>query len=397
MTIKLANIANKIQPSATLSLNAKAAELKTNGRDIISLSVGEPDFDTPHHIKEAAIKAINDGKTRYTPVDGVKELKQAICDKFQRDNNLQYNPGQILVSCGAKHSLFNICHALLNPGDEAIIPAPFWVSYPDIVKTADALPKIISTDIRAQYKINATQLNAAITSKTKLLILNSPSNPSGISYSPTELQQLAAVLLKHPHVYIISDDIYEHILWSQNSFTNILNICPELYARTIIVNGVSKAYAMTGWRIGFMAGNPEIIAACKKIQSQSTSCPCSIAQYASIAALNGPGDTINAMVTEFKKRHDFIFELLQRIENLDVIPSHGTFYSFPDFSKIISQKQKIQNDLALSEYLLDTAGIAVVPGSAFGYPGGLRFSFAVNMDTIEKSVIRIKNAIDQLD
>jgi aspartate aminotransferase len=393
MTIILSEASDRIQSSPTLALNARAAELKSEGRDIVSLSVGEPDFDTPQHIKEAAIKAIHDGKTKYTAVDGTPSLKQAVVEKFARENNLKYEPQQTLVSCGAKHSIFNLCMALLNPGDEAIIPSPYWVSYPEMVKITGAKPVFINTTIEQNYKITASQLEKAITPKTRLLFLNSPSNPSGMVYSKVELQQLAEVLLKHPKILILSDDIYEHILWQNEPFANILNACPSLYDRTIVVNGVSKAYAMTGWRIGYAAGPMPLINAMKKIQSQSTSCPCSISQAAAEVALSGNQTCIKKMVAEFKKRHDLVFDTLKTINGIKVIPSNGTFYSFPDMQSIIDSMENINSDLELSEYLLNEAGVALVPGSAFGVPGAVRISYAINIEVLADTLAKIKECI----
>ena len=321
MPNELSELVNRIKPSPTMVLAGCASELKAQGKDIISLSVGEPDFDTPEFIKQAAIKALVDGKTKYTPVAGIPSLRQAVTDKFARENQLKYKPEQIIVSCGAKQCIFNASLALLNPGDEAIIPAPYWVSYPDIIKITGAKPVIILTNIEQKHKITAEQLEQAINKNTKLIILNSPSNPSGVIYSAKELKALAEILLKHPQVYIVTDDIYEHINWSGEAFCNIVNVCPELYDRTVVVNGVSKAYAMTGWRVGYAAAPVAITKAMQKIQSQSTSCACSIAQFATEAALNGNQTCIQTMLQAFKQRHDYVFEILSSIEGIEVIPS----------------------------------------------------------------------------
>jgi aspartate aminotransferase len=382
-----------IKPSITLTIAARAIELKARGEDIIDLGVGEPDFDTPDFIKEAAIKAIHDGFTKYTPVDGTAGLKKAIVDKFARENQLHYQPQQVLVSCGAKHSLYNLFVALLNPGDEVIIPAPFWVSYPDMILLADGVPKMVATDAQQRFKMSAAQLEAAITPKTRLLILNSPSNPSGMAYTRAELTALATVLLRHPQVTIVTDDIYEHVLWAQEPFANIVNVCPELQDRTVVVNGVSKAYAMTGWRIGYAAGHVSIIAAMRKVQSQSTSNPNSIAQVAAEAALNGDQSFIKTMATEFKRRHDFIVQAVNKIPGLQCMPGDGTFYAFISVEKLLG-KNGIENDVAFAEFLLKEAKISAVPGSGFGTPGYMRISFATSMQQLEKAVARMAKALE---
>jgi aspartate aminotransferase len=396
MSIELSELVNRIKPSPTMVLAGRATELKAQGKDIINLSVGEPDFDTPEFIKQAAIKALADGKTKYTPVAGTPSFKQAIVDKFARENQLQYKPEQIIVSAGAKQCIFNACLVLLDPQDEVIIPAPYWVSYPDMVKITGAKPKFVSTNIAQNYKITPTQLEQAINKNTKLIILNSPSNPSGIIYSKAELKALAEILVKHPQIYIITDDIYEHINWSGSPFYNIVNVCPELYDRTIVVNGTSKAYAMTGWRIGYAAASVAITKAMQKIQSQSTSCACSIAQAAAEAALNGDQTCIRSMLQAFKKRHDFVFNTLSSIQGIKVIPSDGTFYSFPDMREVINRAKNIQSDIELSDYLLSEAGIAITPGTAFGLPGSMRISYAVAQDSLSNALDRLKLSIDRV-
>ena len=394
MTRPLASRLTPIKPSATLAITARAAELKRQGKDIIALSVGEPDFDTPEHIKMAAQEALAKGYTKYTAVDGIPELKTAIIEKFKRDNQLHYDAKQVLVSCGAKHSIFNLCQALLNPGDEVIIPAPYWVSYPDIVRLAQATPVILSAPIEQNFKITAEQLAATITDKTRLLCLNSPSNPTGISYTKNELEALAQVLLQHPQVYIMSDDIYEHICWDENPFVNILNACPDLMDRTLVVNGVSKAYAMTGWRIGYAAGPSDLIAAMKKIQSQSTSNPASISQYAALEALSGDQSVIQTMVTAFQRRHDLVHKALNQISDLNAMATKATFYSFPNLSKIITRLPQVTDDVALAELILNQAGVAVVPGSAFGSPGCIRLSFATSDDILITALNRIRSVLE---
>jgi aspartate aminotransferase len=397
MPIELASRVLNIKPSPTLAVSARAEELKMAGKNIISLSVGEPDFDTPNHIKEAAIKALQQGYTKYTAVDGIKSLKQAICDKFARENNLQYTLKQILVSCGAKHSIYNLFAALLNAGDEVIIPAPFWVSYPDMVKLNDGIPIIVSAGLAQQFKITPAQLDAAITSKTRMVILNSPCNPTGVAYTRAELAALGEVLLKHPDVLIISDDIYEHTLWSKESFNNIVMACPQLYERTIVINGVSKAYAMTGWRIGYAAGPANIINAMTKIQSQSTSNPTSIAQYAAEAALNGDQTCIASMTKAFKERYEFVFNQLKSMPGIKCLPCDGTFYIFPSVEDLIINCSRINNDIEFAEYLLTEAEIAVVPGSAFGAPGFIRISYATSMEKLTVAMERMSRAIERLD
>ena len=393
LDISLSQRAQSIKPSPTLAVTARAAELRAEGKDIIGLGAGEPDFDTPEHIKEAAIESLKKGQTKYTAVDGTVELKNAIIDKFKRENNLEYNSNQILVSCGAKHSLFNLFQAILNPGDEIIIPAPYWVSYPDMAKLAGAEPVIIKTTINDQFKITANKLRGAISDKTRLLVFNSPSNPSGVSYNEEELKALGEVLLEFPDVLIVTDDIYEHILWGQDKFVNIVNACPDLYDRTIVVNGVSKAYSMTGWRIGYVGGPESIIKGMKKIQSQSTSNPSSMAQAAAVAALNGPQTYIEESTNIFKERHDIVKSTLEEIDGITCIASEGTFYCFPDMNGLIKKLDSISNDIELAEFFLEKAEVAMVPGSAFGAPGCMRISFATSMENLEKSMERIKNAL----
>ncbi len=389
MTIKLSDRVQLVKPSPTLAVAAKAKELKRQGRDIVGLGTGEPDFDTPQHIKDAAVEAIANGATKYTPVDGTVELKAAIIDKFKRDNDLSYEPNQILVSCGGKQSFYNLCQALLNEGDEVIIPAPYWVSYPDMAILAGGKPVIIETSIEQHLKITPQQLEAAINDKTRLFVINSPSNPTGVAYTKAELKGLADVLLKYPDVLIATDDMYEHILWSDEPFANILNACPELYERTIVLNGVSKAYAMTGWRIGYAGGPSDLIGAMKKIQSQSTSNPAAPSQAAATAALAGDQSCIKPMLTEFKKRHDYLVTALNAIEGVTCLPSDGTFYAFPNVQGLIN-KHSCDSDLDLAELLIEEVDLALVPGSAFGAPGHMRLSYAASMETLEEAVARLK-------
>lgn len=393
MTIALSERTLSVKPSPTLEITAKAAKLKAQGRNIISLSVGEPDFPTPDHVKEAAIQAIHDNITRYTAVDGLPELKQAVVDKFARENQLQYQLNEVIVSAGAKQAIYNLAQAFLNPGDEVIIPAPYWVSYPDMMLLAGAEPVFIEAGVEQNFKMTPQQLAAAITEKTKLLIINSPSNPSGVAYTAEEYKALAAVLMENPHVYIMTDDMYEHILWADEPFCNIVNVVPELKDRTIVVNGVAKAYAMTGWRIGYAAGPAPLISAMKKVQSQSTSNPCSVSQKAAVAALNGPQTCVRTMVEAFKQRHDYVNTALNQMPGVKSLPCQGTFYSFPDVSEAIANMKGMKDDVTFSAFLLEAAEIAVVPGSAFGSPGCIRLSFATDMDTLAEALSRLQTAL----
>ncbi|MHB8914176.1 MAG: pyridoxal phosphate-dependent aminotransferase [Thiobacillus sp.] len=396
--MNLSSRVQAIKPSPTLAVTARAAALKAEGRDIIGLGAGEPDFDTPQHIKDAAIDAINRGFTKYTAVDGTPSLKAAIIAKFKRDNHLDYTPKQILVSCGGKQSFFNLVQAVINPGDEVIIPAPYWVSYPDIVILADGKPVIIDAGIEQGFKITPAQLQAAITSRTKLVVINSPSNPSGAVYSGDELASLGEILRKHPHVLIATDDMYEHIRFSDAPFVNLLNVCPDLYERTLVLNGVSKAYAMTGWRIGYAAGPEAIIRAMCNVQSQSTSNPTSISQVAAEAALNGDQTCITPMLDAFKQRHRFLVDGLNQIPGFKCVDSGGAFYAFPDVREAITNLLSrgiidAPTDIAFSEYLLNQADVAVVPGSAFGAEGYIRLSFATSQTNLEKALSRISAAL----
>lgn len=387
-----------IKPSPTLAVSARAAQLKAEGKDIIALGTGEPDFDTPQHIKDAAIVAINAGFTKYTAVGGTPSLKKAVIAKFKRDNNLTYTAKQILVSCGGKQSFFNLSLAVIDPGDEVIIPAPYWVSYPDIVIIAEGRPVIVEADIEQGFKLTAAQLEAAVTPKTKMLVINSPSNPSGAVYTLEDLKALGEVLRKYPRILIATDDMYEHIALVDGKFVNILDACPDLYARTLVLNGVSKAYAMTGWRIGYAAGPEEIISAMEKVQSQSTSNPTSISQVAAEAALNGDQNCLAPMIKAFRERHVFVVNELNKIPGLKCLMAGGAFYAFPDARQAIAALYKKglikeANDIALSEYLLLEAGVAVVPGSAFGSEGYIRLSFATSMENLTNALARMQKAL----
>jgi len=394
MSIKLSTRVQAVKPSPTLAVTARAAAMKAAGKDVVGLGAGEPDFDTPQHIKEAAIQAIRDGFTKYTDVDGTPSLKRAVIAKFKRDNGLDFAPEQVLVSVGGKQSFFNLAQALLDPGDEVIIPAPYWVSYPDMALLAGAQPVFIKASDDQRFKITAPQLAGAITSQTRLVVINSPSNPTGMAYAADELAELAEVLAEHPRIVIATDDMYEHIRWdSSTPFVNILNVRPDLYDRTIVLNGVSKAYSMTGWRIGYAGGPAELIKAMKKVQSQSTSNPTSISQVAAQAALDGPQDFIRVMVTAFEERHDFVVDRLNRIPGVTCLPTDGTFYLFPNVQELIERLDGIGNDVEFAEFLIEKAGVALVPGSAFGLGGHIRLSIATSMANLEKALERIEATV----
>ena len=388
MTTILSNRVQKVKPSATMAVSDKAKELKSQGVQIISMGSGEPDFDTPVNIQKAAIHAIGAGETRYTAADGTPELKKAIRDKFKRENGLDYTANEVMVSCGGKQVFYNLCQAILNEGDEVIIPTPYWVSYPDMAILADATPVFIEAGLDQDFKITPQQLEASINAKSKLLVLNSPSNPTGSVYSKSEIEALGEVLKKHPHVLVISDDIYEHIRWGNDEFINIAMACPELKDRVIILNGVSKAYAMTGWRIGYAAGPEIVIKAMKKIQGQSTSNPSSISQAAALEAINGDQSFITMMVEAFERRHNFLVDSLNAIDGIECPRSGGAFYSFPKVQGLI-ERIGLQDDVEFSTYCLEKLSLAVVPGSAFGAPGYVRLSFATSMDNIKLSVEKL--------
>ena len=397
--ITLSNCVNRINESPTLAITAKAAKLKSEGKDVIALAAGEPDFDTPDFIKKAAIKAINDGLTKYTPVSGLPSLKKAVIKKFKRDNKLDYEMSEVIIGVGGKQCIFNFFLALLNPGNEVIIPTPYWVSYTDIVELTGASPVLVHCGIDQSFKMTPTQLEEAVTKNTKIVVLNSPSNPTGSVYSESELRELSNVLLKYPDLYIVTDDIYEHIRLDEQPFNNIIMVEPELKNRCIIINGVSKAYSMTGWRIGFAAGPEKIISAMSILQSQSTSNPTSISQAAAEAALTGDQSCIKPMLYAFIERHAFVVNAFNNIDGIDCIKAQGAFYSFPCAKKAIESlykkgKIKKNDDISFSEYLLDTKGVAVVPGSAFGAEGYFRISFATSMDNLKEALLRIKEAIE---
>ncbi len=393
MISRISKRVEQIKPSATIVVSMRAMELKAQGKDIVSLGFGEPDFDTPKHISDAAIAAIRSGKTRYTPVDGTAELKRAISHKFSRENNLDYSAGQILVSNGAKQSLYNLLLAVLDPDDEVIVPAPYWVSYPDMVKLVNAEPAILNGMPEHNYKITAKELQNTINDQTRLLILNSPSNPTGKVYSQQEYQALGEVLIEHPKVFIACDDIYEHIYWGEGPYRTLLNVCPELTERTVIINGVSKAYAMTGWRIGYAAGPEDLIQAMRKVQGQSTSCASSVSQAAATAALEGPQDCVEQMRVEFKRRYDYFRTALNNIPGVDCPACDGAFYAFPSFQGLLDQMHGLADDVELAAWFLDHAGVSTVPGSAFGAPGHLRLSYAASMEYLEDAIDRMHRAV----
>ena len=391
--MKLSKRISNTKTSATIAMSMKARELTLQGKDIISLSAGEPDFDTPRNIKDAAIESINSGNTKYTPVDGMLTLKESIVRKFKNENNLEYTPDQIIVSTGCKQSIYNLCQATLDEGDEVLIPSPYWVSYPEIVKLSDAVPVFVETNSETDFKVTGKMLEDNITKRTKMILLNSPSNPSGFIYSEEDLKDIGRVLKKYPNIIIASDDIYEHIIFNGKKFTNILNVCPELYDQTIVLNGVSKAYAMTGWRIGYAAGNSTIVGAMKKIQSQSTSCTCSISQAAAKAALDDDNSEVTKMVSEYQLRSEYLHTELNKIEGIKYKKPEGSFYAFVDVNGLINKIENINDDFELAEYFLREADIAVVPGTAFGSKNHIRISFATSLVNLEKAVYRIKNLL----
>jgi aspartate aminotransferase len=386
----------RIKPSPTLAITTRVLELKRAGVDVIGLGAGEPDFDTPDFVKEAAIQAIRDGKTKYTNVDGTAELKEAIVAKFARDNGLTYAPDQITVNVGGKHTLFNAMVATVDVGDEVIVPAPYWVSYPDVVQFAGGTPVFVAAGADQGYKITPEQLEAAITPRTKWVILNSPSNPTGAAYSATELKALGAVLERHPQVWIFADDMYEHILYDGFEFATIAQVCPSLYDRTLTCNGCSKAYAMTGWRIGYAGGASWLIKAMAKLQSQSTSNPCSIAQAAAVAALNGPQDFLKARNAAFQSRRDLVVSMLNQANGISCPRPEGAFYVYPEFSALIGKKtpkgQVIDSDETFVGYLLDEAKVAAVQGAAFGLSPAMRISYATSEDLLREACERIQTA-----
>ena len=396
--MELSHRVQAIKESPTLAITAKAQKLKAEGRDVVALAAGEPDFDTPDHIKAAAIEAINKGFTKYTPVSGTPSLKKAIVEKFKRDNGLDYEVSQVLVSVGGKQSFYNLCQAYINDGDEVIIPAPYWVSYPDMAILAGGVPVVIECGIEQGYKLSPAQLEAAITPKTTLVVINSPSNPTGAVYTLEELAALGAVVKKNPHVLVASDDMYEHVMLGDTTFYTLLNACPELKDQVIVLNGVSKAYSMTGWRIGYAAGPQKLIKAMENIQSQSTSNPTSISQVAAEAALNGDQGCITPMLEAFNTRHVYVVDRFNAMRGLKCLRAGGAFYAFVDAREAIALlaaegKISAATDMALGSFLLETQDVAVVPGSAFGAEGYFRISFATSMQNLEKALDRIEKAL----
>ena len=376
-----------------MALTSKANELKHKGEDIIVLTVGEPDFDTPNYIKDSAKKAIDEGLTKYTAVDGTIELKKSIIDKLKSENNLEYSSSEIIVSAGCKQSIFNFLQAVIDDGDEVIIPQPYWVSYADMVKYSGGIPVMLQTNYENNFDIDVTELENLINEKTKLFMINSPNNPSGKYYDSELLKKISSVLIKHTNILVSSDDIYEHIHWHTEKFHNILNVCPELKQRTVILNGVSKAYSMTGWRIGYAAGDKEIIKKMKTLQSQSTSCASSISQAAASTALNNTCHELPEMNKEYKKRHDFVVSELNKIDGVECKPTDGTFYVFPSFKDYLKENKLLSNDTELALFILEKAKVAVVPGSAFGIDNHIRISIAIDMDSLKEAMKRLNTSL----
>jgi len=392
----IADSLSRVKPSPTIAVSTKAAELKAAGRDIIGLGAGEPDFDTPDNIKDAAIQAIRDGKTKYTPADGTPEVKRAVCEKFRRDNGLQYEPNQITVNNGGKHTIYNAFVATLNPGDEVVIPTPYWVSYPDMVLLAGGTPVFAEATIKDGFKLQPAILEAAITDKTKWVILNSPSNPSGATYNARELKALTDILMKYPHVWVMVDDMYEHIVYDGFEFVTPAQVEPGLYDRTLTINGVAKAYAMTGWRIGFGGGPVELINAIRKVQSQSTSNPCSISQAAAVEALTGTQHFLSERAAVFQKRRDMVVDMLDQIDGIDCPKPEGAFYVYPSIAGLIGKTtpdgKVIETDLDFCSYILEAEGVAAVHGAAFGLSPHFRVSYATSDEALVEACKRIKRA-----
>ncbi|MGV3490269.1 MAG: pyridoxal phosphate-dependent aminotransferase [Devosia sp.] len=391
----LSDALNRIQPSATVAINSKAQEMKRQGQDVISLAAGEPDFDTPENVREAAIRAINSGKTRYTAVDGIAELKEAVAAKFKRDNGLNVTAADCFVSAGGKQIIFNALMATLNPGDEVIVPVPYWVSYPEIVRLCDANPVFAVADASTGFKLSPEVLEAAITPKTKWLILNTPSNPTGAAYTAGELRGLADVLLRHPHVHILTDDIYEVLVYDGGTFATIAGVEPKLHERTLTMNGVSKSHAMTGWRIGYCTGPKPLLAAMNKLQSQSTTNPSSISQWAAVEALNGPQGFLKDWLKVFQERRDLVVSGLNANTGIDCLTPEGAFYVFPSVQRLLGKTsgngKLLTTDTDLVMALLEETGVALVPGTAFGLPGHMRLSYAASNETLEDAVGRIQD------
>jgi aspartate aminotransferase len=396
---QLADRTKLIKPSVTLAIAAKAGKLRAEGVDVVNFSAGEPDFDTPEHIKAAAVEALRKGMTKYTDVKGIEPLRQAVADSYRRDHDLSYRKEDVLVSCGAKHSVYNIFQAVVNPGDEVVIPAPYWVSYSDMALLAGGVPKLVPSDEASGFRITAEQLRAALTPRTRVFVLNSPCNPTGATYNRDELLALTSVLEKHDCL-VLADDIYEKIIYDGFQVHNILTLCPALRDSTIIVNGVSKSYAMTGWRIGYALGPSDVIAAASKIQSQSTSNPTSIAQFAALEAIRGPQDEVAAMVREFQRRRDVIVDRLNAIDGISCRKPEGAFYVFPNIGALLNKSgrgKKLSSPCDIADYLLEEAKVAAVPGEDFGSNAHIRFSYATSLEDIEKGCARIREAVRKLN
>ena len=387
-TIHLSERVQRVQPSATIAVSTLAREMRAAGRDVLSLSAGEPDFDTPEHVRAAAVEAMEAGDTRYTAADGTPALKHAICNKFERDNGLDFEPAEISVGAGAKQVLYNVCAALLNPGDEAIILAPYWVSYPDIVKLCDGEPVIVSAGLEENYKVTPEQIEDAITARTRLIFFNTPNNPTGVSYTRKELQALGEIVAGHDQVVAVSDDIYEHIYWGDTPWFTPAQVWTGMQDRIVTINGVSKAFAMTGWRIGYAAANVDLVNAMRKLCSQSTSNPCSISQAAAVAALEGDQSVLATMRNAFRERYEYMYQAVNALPGMRCAPAQGAFYVFADARAAI-QAKGLPNDTEMAEWILSEAEVALVPGAAFGVEGHLRFSFACGMDDLEEAMRRV--------
>ena len=390
--IQLSERVQRVKPSATIAVSTLAREMRAAGRDVLSLSAGEPDFDTPKHVRAAAVEAMESGDTRYTAADGTPALKNAICRKFERDNGLTYEPAQISVGAGAKQVLYNVCAAMLNPGDEAVVLAPYWVSYPDIVKLSDGTPVVVSAGLEAGYKVTPEQIGEAITDRTRLLFFNTPNNPTGVSFTRRELEALGEVVAAHERVVVVSDDIYEHIYWGDGPWLTPAQVWTDLQDRIVTVNGVSKAYAMTGWRIGYAGANVELVNAMRKLCSQSTSNPCSVSQAAAVAALEGDQSVLAMMRDAFKERYEYMYEAVNVLPGIRCAPAQGAFYVFADAREAI-QAKGLDNDTQMAELILSEAEVALVPGAAFGAEGHLRFSFACSMDDLKEAMRRIRRLL----
>ena len=391
-TMKLSERVQRVKPSATIAVSTLAREMRAAGRDVLSLSAGEPDFDTPAHVCAAAVEAMEAGDTRYTAADGTPALKRAICNKFERDNGLDFELAEISVGAGAKQVLYNVCAALLNPGDEAIILAPYWVSYPDIVKLCDGEPVIVSAGLEDNYKVTPEQIEDAITERTRLIFFNTPNNPTGASYTRSELQAMGEVLAGHDHVVAVSDDIYEHIYWGDTPWLTPAQVWTGMQDRIVTINGVSKAFAMTGWRIGYAAANVDLVNAMRKLCSQSTSNPCSISQAAAVAALEGDQSVLTTMRNAFMERYEYMYEAVNALPGMRCAPAQGAFYVFADAREAIRAKG-LKNDTEMAELILSEAEVALVPGAAFGAEGHLRFSFACGLDDLEEAMRRISRLL----